>query len=42
MILRTKGWSYRKIAAAINVSEGTVYRICTGRTWPWLRENENA
>jgi hypothetical protein len=36
--LRAEHWTYEKIARELGVSLGTVFRICTGRTWQFLKE----
>lgn len=38
---RKDGKTYQEIATEIGISIGTVYNICTGRTWAWLREETN-
>jgi len=35
-VLRGQGFTYRKIAARLDITEGTVARILKGRTWPEL------
>lgn len=34
--LRTEGQTYQQIANRLNVSIGTVYNVCTKKTWGWL------
>lgn len=34
---RAKGETYQSIATAMGVSIGTVYNVCTGKTWGWLK-----
>ena len=34
---RAKGETYQKIATALGVSLGTVYNVCSGKTWGWLK-----
>lgn len=33
---RASGETYQAIANAVGVSIGTVYNVCTGKTWGWL------
>lgn len=35
--LRKAGKTYQAIASVCEVSIGTVYNICTGKTWDWLK-----
>lgn len=35
--LRANGKTYQAIAEIAQVSIGTVYNICTGKTWEWLK-----
>lgn len=35
---RKKGETYQTIANALGVSIGTVYNVCTKKTWGWLPE----
>lgn len=38
--LRKDGRTYQEIAGQLAVSIGTVFNVCKGRTWSWLREDE--
>ena len=34
---RAKGDTYQKIANDYGVSLGTIYNVCKGKTWGWLK-----
>lgn len=34
---RSNGDTYQAIANALGVTLGTVFNVCTGRTWGWLK-----
>jgi DNA invertase Pin-like site-specific DNA recombinase len=34
--LRKTGKTYREIAKLLDITVGTVYNVCTKRTWGWL------
>jgi hypothetical protein len=36
--LRREGKTYAEISQDLAVTIGTVFRICTGRTWAFLRD----